>query len=131
MHSEADCPEVLEILRASGVFEIVSADQASKVIGLHPQKMGAACGNPLLLTWATNNADVTHGHTSHRSYRHHSFRRYRWPMIRSAVVFRWGGNNEGDLDTLRSLGTLRDMRVKAGADSILRAGVWKLAAAAW
>lgn len=45
--------EELEILRASGVFEIVSADQAVKVVELHPQEQAAACGNPLLLTWAT------------------------------------------------------------------------------
>ena len=36
--------------------------------------------------------------------------------------------NEGYLDTLRSLSPLRDVRVKAGADSILQAGAWKLAA---
>jgi len=43
-----------EILQASGVFEIVSADQASKVVELHPRKVAPVCGNPLLLTWATN-----------------------------------------------------------------------------
>jgi hypothetical protein len=70
----------------------------------------------------------SHPYTPHRSYRHHSFRRYRWPTIRNTVVFRWGGKNEGDLDTLWSFGTLRDVRVKAGANSILQVGVWKLAA---
>lgn len=46
--------EELEILEASGIFEIVSADQASKVVELHPRKVASVCGNPLLLTWATN-----------------------------------------------------------------------------
>lgn len=46
--------EELEILQASGLFEIVPADQADKVVELHPQEMGAVCGTPLLLTWATN-----------------------------------------------------------------------------
>lgn len=46
--------EELDILEASGVFEIVSADEASKVVTLHLRKTGAVCGNPLLLTWATN-----------------------------------------------------------------------------
>ena len=45
--------EELEILRASGVFEIVSAEQADKVVELHPQEQTGVCGNPLLLTWAT------------------------------------------------------------------------------
>lgn len=43
----------LEILQASGVFEIVPADQADKVVELHPLEQGCVCGNPLLLTWAT------------------------------------------------------------------------------
>lgn len=43
----------LEILRASGVFEIVPADQADKDVELHPLEQGCVCGNPLLLTWAT------------------------------------------------------------------------------
>ena len=45
--------EELEILRASGVFEIVSADKADTVVELHPKEQAGACGNPLLLTWAT------------------------------------------------------------------------------
>ena len=45
--------EELEILRASGVFEIVSADEANNVVELHPREQGRSCGNPLLLTWAT------------------------------------------------------------------------------
>lgn len=45
--------EELEILRASGVFEVVSADQADKVVELHPQEQAGVCGTPLLLTWAT------------------------------------------------------------------------------
>ena len=45
--------EELETLRASGVFEIVSADQADKVVELHPLEQAGVCGNPLLLTWAT------------------------------------------------------------------------------
>lgn len=45
--------EELEILQASGLFEIVSADQADKVVELHPQEQMGVCGNPLLLTWAT------------------------------------------------------------------------------
>jgi hypothetical protein len=36
------------------VFEIVSADRASKVVELHPREVAPVCGNPLLLTWATN-----------------------------------------------------------------------------
>jgi len=43
----------LEILQASGVFEIVPADKASRALELRPREMGGACGNPLLLTWAT------------------------------------------------------------------------------
>lgn len=46
--------EELEILEASGVFEIVAANEASKVLTLHPRKTGGVCGNPLLLTWVTN-----------------------------------------------------------------------------
>lgn len=46
--------EELEILRASGVFELVSANQATKVVELHRLEWAPACGNPLLLTWATN-----------------------------------------------------------------------------
>jgi len=45
--------EELEILQASGLFEIVSAGQADKVVELHPQEQMGVCGNPLLLTWAT------------------------------------------------------------------------------
>jgi len=45
--------EELEILRASGVFEIVSADQADKVVDLHPLEQAGVCGTPLVLTWAT------------------------------------------------------------------------------
>jgi hypothetical protein len=45
--------EEFQILEASGIFEIVRENEASKSIELHPRKTGAACGNPLLLTWAT------------------------------------------------------------------------------
>jgi len=50
---DPELAEELEILRASGVFEIVSADQANKVVELHPREQAPVCGNPLLLTWAT------------------------------------------------------------------------------
>lgn len=46
--------EEFEILQASGVFEIVSADQASKVVVLHPRETAAVCGTSLLLPWITN-----------------------------------------------------------------------------
>jgi len=46
--------EEFEILQASGIFEIVSADQAGKVVELHPRETAPVCGTSLLLTWATN-----------------------------------------------------------------------------
>ena len=42
--------EELEILRASGIFELVSQDETSRVIRLHPREHEFVCGNPFLLT---------------------------------------------------------------------------------
>jgi hypothetical protein len=48
-----DLVEEFEVLQASGVFQIVSAEEADAVVKLHPMEQAGVCGNPLLLTWAT------------------------------------------------------------------------------
>jgi hypothetical protein len=49
----ADLSEELEILRSSGVFEIVSSDNATRAVELRPRQAGGVCGNPLLVTFCT------------------------------------------------------------------------------
>lgn len=43
----------LAILESSGIFEVVPASQARKVITLHPREDLPVCGTPLLFTWFT------------------------------------------------------------------------------
>ncbi len=45
--------EELKILRTSGVFEIVSSDNATRVVELRPRQADGVCGNPLLVTFVT------------------------------------------------------------------------------